>query len=53
MRDQGWIDDETAVRLAFKFAGENLGQEQIDAILRSGVRDQGSGEKEQDGGSRD
>jgi hypothetical protein len=36
MRDQGWIDDETAVRLAFKFAGENLGQEQIDGILGSG-----------------
>jgi hypothetical protein len=35
MRSQGWIDDETAVRLAFKFAGENLSQEQIDAILRT------------------
>jgi hypothetical protein len=34
MREKGWIDDETAVRLAFKFAGENLTQEQIDGILR-------------------
>ena len=33
MRERGWIDDETAVRLAFKFAGENLSQEQIDTIL--------------------
>jgi hypothetical protein len=33
MRGRGWIDDETAVRLAFKFAGENLTQEQIETIL--------------------
>jgi len=41
MRENGWIDDQTAVRLAFKFAGENLSQEQIDVILGSGIGDQG------------
>ena len=33
MANQGWIDDETAARLAFKFAGEPLGQDEIAAIL--------------------
>lgn len=33
MRDRGWITDERAIELAFKFAGEPLSAEQIDAIL--------------------
>jgi len=31
--DQGWVDSETAVQLAFKFAGETLTPEQIKKIL--------------------
>ncbi len=31
---RGWIDDETALTLAMKFAGENLEPEQIKEILR-------------------
>lgn len=33
MRRQGWIDDKTAITLAFKFAGEVLSDEDIDKIL--------------------
>jgi len=33
MRSNGWIDDQTAVRLALKFAGEPLGEEQVLAML--------------------
>ena len=33
MRDAGWIDDITAVRLAFKFAGEPIGEDEIKNIL--------------------
>jgi hypothetical protein len=33
MRANGWIDDTTAITLAFKFAGEILTDDQIDAIL--------------------
>lgn len=33
MADAGWIDDETAAHLTFKFAGEPLGADQISAIL--------------------
>jgi len=32
--DQGWVDSETAVQLAFKFAGETLTPGQIEKILR-------------------
>jgi len=35
MRTLGWIDDETAAKLAFKFAGEPLGDEEIRKILES------------------
>jgi hypothetical protein len=37
MAGHGWIDDETAVRLAFKFAGEVLTDEQIKDILAKPV----------------
>jgi len=37
MRENGWIDDETAVRLSFKFVGELLDEEKIQEILDSGV----------------
>ena len=33
LRDQGWITDDRAVGLAFKFAGEILSREEIDGIL--------------------
>lgn len=33
MHDAGWIDDTTAVRLAFKFAGEPIGEDEIKKIL--------------------
>jgi len=33
MRDNGWIDDHTAIKLAFKFAGEPLGEKEIEKIL--------------------
>ncbi len=33
MRAQGWIDDATAIQLAFKFAGEPIPQEEIERIL--------------------
>jgi len=33
MRDVGWVDDKTAVAMAFKFAGEPLGEEEIARIL--------------------
>jgi hypothetical protein len=35
MRAQGWIDDTNAVRLAFKFAGEAIDQDEIAAILEA------------------
>lgn len=34
MKAESWVDDETAVRLAFKFAGEALGANEIITILR-------------------
>ena len=34
MRTQGWIDDATAIQLAFKFAGEPIPQEEIERILK-------------------
>ncbi len=36
MRDRGWISDEMAIRLAFKFAGEMLSEEEIAALVESG-----------------
>jgi len=33
MRANGWVDDTTAVSLAFKFAGEPLGEEEVARIL--------------------
>lgn len=38
MRAHGWIDDESAVTLAFKFAGEPLGREEVADILRRAPR---------------
>jgi hypothetical protein len=35
MRGLGWIDDETAAKLAFKFAGEPLGDEEVRRILKN------------------
>lgn len=33
MKQQGWVDDETAIRLAFKFAGEVLTEPKIQELL--------------------
>lgn len=33
MKAQGWIDSETAVKLIFKFAGENITAKEIETIL--------------------
>jgi hypothetical protein len=33
MKTNGWIDDETAIRLSFRFAGEILPEEKIKEIL--------------------
>ncbi|HUV95818.1 MAG TPA: hypothetical protein VMX14_13465 [Anaerolineae bacterium] len=35
--DQGWVDSETAIQLAFKFAGETLTPDQIKKILQGDV----------------
>ena len=35
MKALGWIDDHTAVNLAFKFAGEPLGENEIQRILQA------------------
>jgi len=34
MAEVGWIDRKTAIQLAFKFAGEALGEEEIERILK-------------------
>lgn len=33
MKAEGWIDDRTAIQIAFKFAGELIGEDEIDTIL--------------------
>jgi len=35
MRHAGWLDDQTAVKMAFKFAGEPLGEEEVKRILQT------------------
>lgn len=35
MAAKGWIDDETAVKMAFKFAGEPLGEDEVQRILEA------------------
>lgn len=40
MKTVGWIDDHTALRLAFKFAGETIGQDEIKRILAQAQQDQ-------------
>lgn len=37
MKANGWVDDRTAVEMAFKFAGELLTREEIDSILSNAV----------------
>lgn len=37
MAERGWVNDELAVKLAFKFAGEVLSEEEIQEILEQGV----------------
>jgi hypothetical protein len=39
MWDMGWIDRETATRMAFKFAGEVLGDEEIRKVLEDRARE--------------
>ena len=47
MRDRGWITDSMAINLAFKFAGEILSEEEIQAILKESQAE----EVEDDGNS--
>jgi hypothetical protein len=53
MADRGWITDELAIRLSFKFAGEILTDDEIKAILEADTDEQetqnGSGGASQDG----
>ena len=53
MADRGWITDELAIRLAFRFAGEILSDEQIQSILEAGNETQtfGADERGSDSGS--
>jgi len=37
MRQYGWIDDQTAATMAFKFAGEPLGEEEVQELLNKGI----------------
>ena len=46
MRFQGWIDSTTAARLAFKFAGEPLGDAQVAAILAQAEKERPPPQKE-------
>jgi len=39
MKGQGWIDDATAVRLAFKFAGETIDEAEVRRMLARGEGD--------------
>jgi len=40
MKTAGWIDDKTAIRLAFKFAGETIGEDEIKHILSQAQENQ-------------
>jgi hypothetical protein len=42
MKTHGWITDAEAVRIAYKFAGEPLGKEEIDNILNQSQPDGGN-----------
>ena len=47
MADRGWITDELAVKLSFKFAGEILADDEIKQILEAktdGQESRGAGE---------
>lgn len=44
MKQHGWVDDETAIRWAFKFAGEVLSEESIQKLLTEGLPRVGSRE---------
>jgi hypothetical protein len=53
MRANGWITDELAVRLAFKFAGEVLSEEQIREVLDHAKEQNPNRPADQGGGSGD
>jgi len=42
MKAEGWVDDETAIRLSFKFAGEILSDEKIKEILNNEQKEERS-----------
>jgi hypothetical protein len=46
MKRNGWVTDEWAIELAFKFAGEALTQEEIMEILRTADRGENADEGE-------
>jgi hypothetical protein len=47
MKTQGWIDDLTAARLAFKFAGELMDETEIKKILAKKGQGQGQGQDQE------
>lgn len=47
MADKGWVTDELAVSLAFKFAGEILSQEEIQRILETAPERESGGNGEE------
>jgi predicted transcriptional regulator len=49
MKAQGWVTDEIAISLAFKFAGEILSQEEIKRILEKAPEQESAGEEEEEG----
>jgi predicted transcriptional regulator len=51
MREHGWITDEIAIRLAFKFAGELLTEDEVEEILNSEFEDSTNGGRGDEQGS--
>lgn len=51
MRGYGWITDELAIRLGFKFAGEILSEDEIKGILEGGSNGEGRNREEGGGGT--
>ena len=52
LREQGWIDDPTAIRLAFKFAGEQLRDDEVEELLKVEPRHLPTTQQQQPGGGK-
>lgn len=53
MKAQGWVTDELAISLAFKFAGEILSQEEIKRILEKAPEQKSAKNGGEDGGNEE